>query len=264
VVDTLGAMGQLRNTYIIFTSDNGFFFVEHRLVGGKFLAYEPATHLPFLMRGPGIKPGTTSGELAMNIDVAPTILELAKVTADKSVDGRSLVPYVTDTTLRSRRPLLFESFVETNDVEANGAEPSAAAKTSGARAEARDQSSATGSSGEATASITAPPKDYVGIRYGAWKYIEWPSGEKELYDITKDQYELNNPARDKNYAPIRNFLRTHLFNLKDCSGRTCREDLPPIPLTKRQQLEIKRQKEKEQREREQRQKAREQKQKSSR
>ena len=249
VVDTLGAMGQLRNTYIIFTSDNGFFFGEHRLTGGKFIAYEPATHLPFLMRGPGIKPGSSSGELAMNIDVAPTILELANVTPDKSVDGRSLVPYVTDTLLRSRRPLLFESFVETNDVEANGAEPSTAASSS----------AATSSNSEATASITAPPKDYEGIRYGAYKYIAWPSGEKELYDITKDQYELNNLARDKNYAPIRNFLHNHLRLLEDCSGSTCREDLPKLPLTKMQQLKVKQQKEKEQREREKRRKEREQK-----
>ena len=240
VVDTLGAMGQLRNTYIIFTSDNGFFFGEHRLVGGKFLAYEPATHLPFLMRGPGIKPETTTGELAMNIDIAPTILELAHATPDKSIDGRSLVPYLTDTSLRSRRPLLFESFVETNDVEANGAEPSA------------------------SASIAAPPKDYVGIRLGPYKYIEWPSGEKELYDITKDEFELNNLARDKNYAPIRNFLRNQLFELKDCSGRSCREPITQdLPLTKREQLKIKRQKEKEQREREKRRKEREQKAKNS-
>ena len=256
VVDTLGALGRLRNTYIIFTSDNGFFFGEHRLTGGKFIAYEPATHLPFLMRGPGIKPGTSTGELTMNIDIAPTILELAGATATKSVDGRSLVPYVTDTTLRSRRPLLFESFVETNDVNANGqepAEPAPAARASGG-AQASSQS-------EATASIVAPPKDYVGIRLGPFKYIEWPSGEKELYDITKDQYELNNLAKDANYAPIRNFLRTQLFELKECSGRACREPVPKLPLTKKQQLEVKRQKEREQREREREQERREQKQK---
>ncbi|MBK5219402.1 MAG: sulfatase [Thermoleophilia bacterium] len=247
VVDTLGAMGRLRNTYIIFTSDNGFFFGEHRLVGGKFLAYEPSTHLPFLMRGPGIKPGSSTGELAANIDIAPTILELANATADKSIDGRSLVPYVTDTSLRTRRPILFESFVETNDVEANGAEPSKTARASAS------------SDGGATASITAPPKDYEGIRLGAYKYIEWPSGEKELYDITKDQYELNNLARDANYAPIRNFLHNQLRELEDCSGSSCREATPKIPLTKRQQLEIKRQKEKEQREREREQKQKEQK-----
>lgn len=248
VVDTLGAMGRLRNTYIIFTSDNGFFFGEHRLVGGKFLAYEPATHLPFLMRGPGIKPGSTSGELAMNIDIAPTILELAHATADKSIDGRSLVPYLLDTSLRSRRPLLFESFVETNDVEANGAEPSTTANSSGARV----------SGGGATASITAPPKDYEGIRIGPFKYIAWPSGEKELYDITKDPYELNNLARDKNYAPIRNFLHNQLRELEDCSGVTCREPIPKIPLTKRQQAEVRQQKEKEQREKEREQKKKQQ------
>ena len=256
IVDTLGAMGRLRQTYIIFISDNGFFFGEHRLTGGKFLAYEPATHLPFLMRGPGIKPGTTTGELAMNIDIAPTILELAGVEADKSIDGRSLVPYVTDTSLRSRRPLLFESFVETNDVEANGAEPSSGAGASAA-AEASDMASATGAAGEATASITAPPKDYEGIRYGPYKYIAWPSGEKELYDITKDPYELNNIARNKNFAPIRNYLHTRLRLLEDCSGRSCREPLPKLPLTKREQAKIKREREREQREREQRQKERE-------
>ena len=229
-------MHKLRNTYIIFVSDNGFFFGEHRLTGGKFLAYEPATHLPFLMRGPGIKPGSSTGELAMNIDIAPTILELAGATADKSIDGRSLVPYITDTSLRTRRPLLFESFVETNDVEANGAEPSSlprSARPGGTRAEQSDESSAIGGDGRATASIVAPPKDYEGIRYGPYKYIEWPSGEKELYDITKDPYELNNIARDKNLLPIRNFLHTHLRTLEDCSGRTCREVLPKLPLTKR-------------------------------
>ena len=82
VVDTLGYIGKLRNTYIIFISDNGFFYGEHRLTGGKFLAYEPSTHLPLLMRGPGIKPGTATGELAANIDIAPTILELAGLGTD--------------------------------------------------------------------------------------------------------------------------------------------------------------------------------------
>jgi arylsulfatase A-like enzyme len=252
VVDTLGAMGRLRNTYIIFTSDNGFFFGEHRLTGGKFIAYEPATHMPFLMRGPGIKQGSTTGELAMNVDIAPTILELAHASADKSIDGRSLVPYVTDTELRSRRPLLYESFVETNDVEANGAEPSKVARpsTTATWAERDDESSAVGAEGGATASITAPPKDYVGIRYGAYKYIEWPSGEKELYNISKDPNELNNVVRDRNLAPIRNFLHTHLAELAQCSGRSCREVLPELPPNKREQRKLKRQREKEQRERE--------------
>ena len=120
IIDTLGGVSRLRNTYILFTSDNGFFFGEHRLIGGKFLAYEPATHLPFLIRGPGIKPGTSTGELSSQIDIAPTVLELAGATADKSIDGRSMVPFLKDPSLRTRRPLLFESFVETSDVEQGG------------------------------------------------------------------------------------------------------------------------------------------------
>ncbi len=238
VINTLGAMGQLRNTYILFTSDNGFFYGEHRLTGGKFLAYEPSTHLPLLIRGPGIKPGSSTGELAANIDLAPTILELAGATADKSIDGRSLVPYLVDPTLRSRRPILFESFVETNDVEAQGGQPLAA--RSGA-------SSSAARSNEASASLVAPPKDYVGIRLGPYKYIEWPDGEKELYDITKDPHELNNKVRDPNFFPIRAFLHAQLIRLEACVGRRCQEIAPTFPLTREQQQKVDKQRREEER-----------------
>ena len=56
----------------------------------------------------------------------------------------------------------------------------------------------------------APPKNYHGIRLGPYKYIEWPDGEKELYDIAKDPYELNNIVRKPNFFPIRPFLTTEL------------------------------------------------------
>ena len=250
IVNTLGSMGQLRNTYILFTSDNGFFYGEHRLTGGKFLAYEPATHLPFLIRGPGIKPGTATGELAGNIDIAPTVLELAGAQATKSIDGRSLVPYMLDPALRTRRPLLFESFVETADVEQQGGQPLGTTSRVAAR-----------SSSEAGASIVAPPKDYVGIRLGPWKYIEWPSGEKELYDITKDPNELNNKSRDKNLYPIRGYLHKELERLAECVGKKCQTPAEKIPLTLKQQREIRREQEKKQREREKRQEEREAKQK---
>ena len=260
VVNTLGAMGRLRNTYIIFTSDNGFFYGEHRLTGGKFLAYEPSTHLPFLMRGPGIKPGTSTGELAANIDIAPTILELAGAEADKSIDGRSLVPYMVDPELRTRRPILFESFVETNDVEENGGGPPVAPEGVAAGNTGGGDSVNARPGDSATASIVAPPKDYEGIRLGPYKYIEWPDGEKELYDINKDPFELNNKARNGNFFPIKRFLQEELQRLETCVGRTCQEPSEKLPLTRDQQLKIQREKEKEQREREKRQKEREEKQ----
>ena len=91
---------------------------------------------------------------------------------------------------------------------------------------------------EASASIVAPPKDYEGIRLGPYKYIEWPDGEKELYDIEKDPYELNNKVRDKNFAPIRAFLHAQLIRLEECSGRTCQEVSPKFPLTREQQRKV--------------------------
>jgi len=240
VIDTLGQLHRLRNTYIIFTSDNGFFFGEHRLIGGKFLAYEPATHLPFLIRGPGIKPGSETGELAANIDIAPTILDLAGAEADKSVDGRSLIPYLRDPELRSRRPILFESFVETSDVEANGAILP-----------------------RAQASILAPPFNYEGIRLGPYKYIAWPSGEKELYDINRDPNELNNIVKVPNFYPIRNFLHRQLRRFENCHGRECREVTPPLPLTRKEFQRLQAKKRREQRERErQREKERREREKS--
>jgi N-acetylglucosamine-6-sulfatase len=253
IVDTLGAMHRLRNTYIIFTSDNGFFYGEHRLTGGKFLAYEPSTHLPFLIRGPGIKPGTETGQLVSTIDIAPTILELARAKADKSIDGESLYPYAHNPELRSNRPLLFESFVQTDDVEQNGgASPEGVSY-------GRASASVAGRRGGAGASVAAPPKNYYGIRLGPYKYIEWPDGEKELYDLEKDPYELNNRVRDKNYFPIRGFLHRELVRLEECVGRQCRQPAGEIPLTRQQQLKIKREKEKKQREREKKRKEREEK-----
>jgi N-acetylglucosamine-6-sulfatase len=241
VLDTLGTQHRLRNTYVIFVSDNGFFYGEHRLTGGKFLAYEPSTHLPFLIRGPGIKAGTSTGELAANTDIAPTILELAGVKPDKSIDGTSLVPFLRDPDLRTRRGILFESFVETNDVEANG-EPTAQKVVTEVRRRRPD--------GEAKASIVAPPKDYEGIRLGPYKYIEWPDGEKELYDITKDPNELNNIVRVPNYFPIRAFLHAQLIRLEACIGHTCRETAPPFPLTRKEQQRVSKQRREEERRKE--------------
>ncbi len=201
IVDTLGALHRLRNTYILFTSDNGFFFGEHRLAGGKFLAYEPSTHLPFLMRGPGIKPGTRSGELVANVDIAPTVLELAGVKPDASVDGRSMYPYARDPSLRSNRPILFESFVE-------GSGPGG---------------------GGARASRAAPRKDYYGIRLGPYKYIEWHDGEKELYDLLRDPHELRNQAGNPQFFGVRGFLHDELLRLETCADDGCREEAGEIP-----------------------------------
>ena len=87
-----------------------------------------------------------------------------------------------------------------------------------------------------------------GIRLGPYKYIAWPNGEKELYDLEKDPNELNNIVRIPNYFPIRNFLHRELRDLEDCVGRGCREEASEIPLTRKERQQLIRQKKKEQRE----------------
>jgi arylsulfatase A-like enzyme len=251
IIAELGALHRLRDTYVIFTSDNGFFFGEHRLTGGKFLAYEPSTHLPLLIRGPGIKPNTKTGEIAANVDIAPTVLELAHVRPDQSVDGRSLFPYAHDNRLRTRRPILFESFVQTNDVEENGGGPPSSPPPDEGSGPVYQRPSATSAKrSSAHASIVAPPRNYEGIRLGPYKYIEWPDGEKELYDINKDPNELNNIVRRPNFFPIRAFLAHQLEQLEDCSGAECRRPASKFPLTRAQQARLKREKERERREKE--------------
>ena len=101
VVAALRRTGELDETYVLFTSDNGFFQGEHRISKGKYLAYEPSSHVPLLVRGPGIAPGTVSDQLVANTDLAPTILAATGAEADGLLDGRSLLPFARDPTLRS-------------------------------------------------------------------------------------------------------------------------------------------------------------------
>ncbi len=111
VADIVGALkrtGQLDHTVIIYTSDNGFLFGEHRLIG-KSAAYEESIKVPLLMRGPGIPAGETRAQLVSNLDVVATIVDLAHAHPDVPLDGRSLVPLFGGAEAPWRGALLFES-----------------------------------------------------------------------------------------------------------------------------------------------------------
>jgi N-acetylglucosamine-6-sulfatase len=94
-VRALRAKGELGNTYIFFTSDNGFLLGEHRLTA-KRKPYERSLQVPLLVRGPGLEAGTTHRETFSLADFAPTFLQLADATPGRTLDGRSMMP-----TLRS-------------------------------------------------------------------------------------------------------------------------------------------------------------------
>ena len=109
IVAALRAVGELENTLIVFTADNGFFHGEHRVQTGKVLHYEPSTRVPLILRGPGIPRGAVRRQPVANIDVAPTIVSAAGATAARAMDGRPLQPFARDALLHSGRDLLLET-----------------------------------------------------------------------------------------------------------------------------------------------------------
>jgi len=92
LVHTLKVTGQLDNTYIVFTSDNGFHLGQHRMPAGKQTPYESDIHVPLLVRGPGVRAGAHEARLAGNTDLAPTFEAMAGVRSPAFTDGRSLLP----------------------------------------------------------------------------------------------------------------------------------------------------------------------------
>lgn len=190
ILDELRATGMLERTYVIFLSDNGFFFGQHRLAKGKYLPYEAASRLPLMIRGPAIPPGSQSREFVANTDLAPTILELAGATATVPLDGRSLIPYAQDPRLRSTRPVLFE---------AN------------------------------TADRPSPGIPYVGIRTARYAYWRYRNGERELYDMARDPRQTRSRHRDPRYSRTERALAAALAALRSCAGPECNGELGPIP-----------------------------------
>lgn len=89
--------GELDNTYIVFTSDNGFHLGQHRPGYGKATAYEEDIRVPLYVRGPGVPEDRTLGHKVLNLDFAPTFAELGGVAVPAGTDGRSFVPLLGET-----------------------------------------------------------------------------------------------------------------------------------------------------------------------
>ncbi len=109
IIANLRETGTLQNTLVIFVSDNGYFYGEHRFPTGKNQPYEEAIRIPLLIRGPGFPPGANVDQLAANIDLAPTILEATGAQAGLPIDGRPLQPLASDPTEGRDRDLLIEA-----------------------------------------------------------------------------------------------------------------------------------------------------------
>jgi arylsulfatase A-like enzyme len=229
VVNTLESTGQLDNTYIFFTSDNGYHFGNHRQLLGKTAPYEEEIRVTMIVRGPGVPAGQTLDHLTGNVDLAPTWAELAGIESPDFVDGRSLVPLLgSSPPPRSewRQCFLLEHapFDLPRQPQAAAA---GATNTPEGLLEPPDPEDEHASGTPAALAGGAEALPYRGIRTMDYVYIEYPTDEQELYDLRTDPYQLENLARTAE-PELRAELAARLEELAACSGEQCRtiEDRP--------------------------------------
>ncbi|HVT17016.1 MAG TPA: sulfatase [Thermoanaerobaculia bacterium] len=218
VLDTLRTAGQLNDSYLFFTSDNGFHMGEHRLHAGKLTAYEEDIRVPLFVRGPGVPAGQVREELVGNLDLAPTFAELAGASVPDFVDGRSLVPL-----LHGARPERWRGafLVEQEQVFFQRGKNKNVRKV----LEPRDLFE--------EAMAAAPRRSQQGIpAYDALRtpthtFVVYSTGERELYDLRADPYELQNIVKTADPALLAR-LDSWLQALHKCRGADCRvADLAP-------------------------------------
>jgi N-acetylglucosamine-6-sulfatase len=182
VINALQNSGKLDNTYIFFTSDNGFHMGHHRLKAGKRTAYEEDIRVPLIVRGPGVPAGGTLRHMVINNDLAPTFAKLAGVSAPTFVDGRSLTPLLTSS------PPTTANWRSAFETEAAG--------------------------------IGNRPA-YQAVRTHQYLYVEYASGARELYNLYTDPYQLSNVYAASDPALVTR-LKARLDALRNCAGGGCR------------------------------------------
>ncbi len=194
-VAALARTGELDETFIVFTSDNGYALGEHRFTG-KDRLFDEILDVPLVVRGPGIPAGSRSSRTVSLIDLTATLTQLMSLSPTQTTDGESFVP-----TLREPSA---PSFRDTMLIQTGGKDP-------GAR---------------------FPGWAYRGVltqRYSYARRINNGPGNGFLYDRHKDPYELKNRLTSKRYVAVRRELERRYRLLADCSGADCNRDFGPLP-----------------------------------
>ena len=179
VIEALEKIGELENTVIIYSSDNGYFMGEHTFKD-KRLAYENSIRVPMIIRYPRlIKESTEIDEQCLNIDLAPTILELAGIDKPNYMQGESMLDIITGKkNSKWRKSILFEYYVD-------------------------------------DAWPYAGP-DQLAVRTNQFKFVDnfLENDIDELYDLINDPGEMNNLINDEEYETIELELRNESKRLQ--------------------------------------------------
>jgi arylsulfatase A-like enzyme len=188
-----------QNTYVVFSSDNGYHMGQRRLLAGKMTAYDSDVRVPLVVVGPDVPAGTETDLLAENVDLAPTFMRLGGVTPPRSVDGHGLV-----SVLRGQTPDRWRDavLVEHHHPETSTGDPDRQALASG------------------------NPPSYEALRTATELYVEYVDGDREWYDLTTDPDQLDNRFHELDYVQVQ-ALHERLNALRACSGESCRAAATP-------------------------------------
>ncbi len=172
IMSGLRALGLDDNTIVIWASDHGSFLGAHGLKG-KWLMYEESIRIPLIIRDPrrhSVRRGRRVDQMALNIDLAPTMLDFAGVSIPDHMQGKSLVPIAAGSKRILREDWYYEHFYEHH----------------------------------------GKIRPTEGVRTAEWKYIRYPQEDppfEQLFHLSEDSYELDNLAQNAVYAATLTRLR---------------------------------------------------------
>ena len=182
LVQRLRDNGELDNTLVVFTSDNGYLLGEHGLLK-KSLPYEESVRVPLVVRGPGFAEGAEVSVPVSHADLTPTFVRVADAEARRPQDGVSLFRVLAGGASWNRREILLQY--------------------------------------EAPGVVRGKRMRWAGLRGTRWAYFEYANGERELYDMRRDPFQLHNVVDRREQAARVRGLHRQLAVLGECSGRAC-------------------------------------------
>jgi N-acetylglucosamine-6-sulfatase len=189
ILAALERRGILNDTMVVLTSDHGYFYGEHGLNEERRLAYEETIRIPLIIRYPPLTmAGSTPAEIALSLDIAPTLLEVAGVRPGDGIQGRSLVPVLKTEVREWRSSFLVEYFTDTVFPRIRN-------------------------------------MGYVAVRTARHKYIHYRElqGMDELYDLANDPFEQENLIGRSNAREVLNLMQAELKKLLEQTRFRVRE-----------------------------------------